>query len=338
MRFRIALMCFLLGGCVQDTGEISKDEVAALGRADSGEADLCEARGWYGDGECDTFCPRADEDCPDTCSGENPQGECTSDEQCGEGQQCEIDGSPSGCSCQNGMWACTPDLSGGSCVDATNTCSGENPQGECTSDEQCGEGQQCEIDGSPSGCSCQNGMWACTPDLSGGSCVDATNTCSGENPQGECTSDEQCGEGQQCEIDGSPSGCSCQNGMWACTPDLSGGSCVDATNTCSGENPQGECTSDEQCGEGQQCEIDGLPSGCSCQNGMWACTPDLSGGSCVDATNTCSGENPQGECTSNDQCGEGEQCEVGGSPSGCSCQDGMWVCTPDLNGGTCVGL
>jgi hypothetical protein len=40
----------------------SKDEVRAMGKADSG-FDFCESLGWYGDGVCDDFCLRLDDDC-----------------------------------------------------------------------------------------------------------------------------------------------------------------------------------------------------------------------------------------------------------------------------------
>jgi len=53
---------------------MDKAEARGLqGKADNGE-DYCETYGWYGDGECDDFCPRADPDCtpepepePSTC-------------------------------------------------------------------------------------------------------------------------------------------------------------------------------------------------------------------------------------------------------------------------------
>ena len=47
---------------------------------DCGAADICEQNGWYGDGECDEFCPRPDPDCEtfDVCeeNGWYNDGEC----------------------------------------------------------------------------------------------------------------------------------------------------------------------------------------------------------------------------------------------------------------------
>jgi len=40
----------------------SKDDVRAMGKADSGH-DFCEELGWYGDGICDDFCLQLDPDC-----------------------------------------------------------------------------------------------------------------------------------------------------------------------------------------------------------------------------------------------------------------------------------
>ncbi len=52
--------------------EYTKEEAAALGGVSPGGIDLCAASAWYGDGECDSFCPLADDDCascPDAASG-----------------------------------------------------------------------------------------------------------------------------------------------------------------------------------------------------------------------------------------------------------------------------
>ncbi len=57
---------FLGFGCMTgspDGGDsMTKDEARDLGKADWGY-DVCDSMGWYGDGECDDFCPRTDSDC-----------------------------------------------------------------------------------------------------------------------------------------------------------------------------------------------------------------------------------------------------------------------------------
>lgn len=74
----LALMMGLatLGACGQTGGPeagpnpgMTKDEARAMGKADNGE-DFCADNNWYGDGECDTFCPQPDPDCDDTTEPE----------------------------------------------------------------------------------------------------------------------------------------------------------------------------------------------------------------------------------------------------------------------------
>jgi triacylglycerol lipase len=63
----------------QDDLPESKAEAADLtnqGKADW-TLDICEARGWYGDGECDWYCPRRDEDCNADPLGPDPAGVST---------------------------------------------------------------------------------------------------------------------------------------------------------------------------------------------------------------------------------------------------------------------
>ncbi|MGK0359211.1 MAG: triacylglycerol lipase [Bradymonadia bacterium] len=83
----IALLVVLLPGCGgEDTapapppdegGPANKSEAAAA--VDAGKADWsldwCERSGWYGDGECDWFCPRRDVDCDADVLGPDPQGD-----------------------------------------------------------------------------------------------------------------------------------------------------------------------------------------------------------------------------------------------------------------------
>ncbi len=67
--FGLAGALVALGGCsaaVPSSG-ITKEEARAQGgKADDGE-DFCELFGWYGDGECDDFCPAHDPDCSPAC-------------------------------------------------------------------------------------------------------------------------------------------------------------------------------------------------------------------------------------------------------------------------------
>lgn len=73
--------------------------------------DVCEVNGWYGDLECDTFCPQADPDCDDFCfldglygdgfcdpdcplydfDCDNAGGNCVEDADCDDGDPCTAD-------------------------------------------------------------------------------------------------------------------------------------------------------------------------------------------------------------------------------------------------------
>lgn len=77
----------LLAGCggeeadpmalTDERGPADKREAATAvndGKADW-SLDWCERRGWYGDGECDWFCPRRDSDCDADVLGPDPAGD-----------------------------------------------------------------------------------------------------------------------------------------------------------------------------------------------------------------------------------------------------------------------
>ena len=69
----IGAMLLALGCGENGPAPLTKDEARALaagGKADG--VDLCADTGWYGDGECDTFCGQPDPDC--TCAAAG--GEC----------------------------------------------------------------------------------------------------------------------------------------------------------------------------------------------------------------------------------------------------------------------
>lgn len=73
MKYQGIAVCLVVGlvGC--SASHLSPDEIDALkrrasashGQADDG-GDLCLYYDWYGDGECDPFCPEADRDCDES--------------------------------------------------------------------------------------------------------------------------------------------------------------------------------------------------------------------------------------------------------------------------------
>lgn len=74
-RLILSALVLAFAGCSNETEAVDKDEAAMLnGGADLGR-DFCDEYEWYGDGVCDTFCPRADVmDCGDirNIDGEGP--------------------------------------------------------------------------------------------------------------------------------------------------------------------------------------------------------------------------------------------------------------------------
>lgn len=95
--FSSVALLFLLAACASSTGSPSLDKAqlrGADGKADSSAegkicaligaeptCDLCDIAGWYGDGECDTFCQQHDSDCGTYCGGWLGDT-CTADEFC----------------------------------------------------------------------------------------------------------------------------------------------------------------------------------------------------------------------------------------------------------------
>jgi hypothetical protein len=112
----LPLVIALAAGCAAEGGPSKDDARQSQGKSDTG-VDLCAELGWYGDGECDTFCPQPDPDCA-ACPDPNGPGviyvshdvlECAALLfQCPEGQESFDDD----CGC-----GCVP--AGGACPDAS---------------------------------------------------------------------------------------------------------------------------------------------------------------------------------------------------------------------------
>jgi hypothetical protein len=235
---------------------------------------------------------------------------------------------------------------GGSAGAASLACEGPNPAG-CRA-TGCPDGQKCDttVGCSPSGCSCDadNGIWICTTDCSGGTCVDDPGTvqCSAGCASTGCPAGQKCDTSSECI----PSYCWCTpDGLVAgCTDDCGGGVCVDDPGgaPCRSPNPAG--CSETGCPAGQKCDTNSgcAPSACACEasTGTWTCTADCNGGICVpeDPGTPCRAPNPAG-CLS-EGCPAGQKCDVtqGCHPSACSCnaESGNWDCTADCSGGACV--
>jgi hypothetical protein len=67
-------MAALASGCLaSDADPVTKAEARLSGGRGPDGSDLCERHGWYGDGECDAFCPRPDPDCSECPDPTDPR-------------------------------------------------------------------------------------------------------------------------------------------------------------------------------------------------------------------------------------------------------------------------
>lgn len=154
---------------------------------------------------------------------------------------------------------------------------------------------------------------------------------SGGLPDGQCASDADCTPGREWCVGGA---CvPCDNEGLACDIACEQGWSTYERNGCypCACAPVNECTSDADCGAGQQCYTGSL---------CWDWCPPGDPSCCFG--NTCSGAgcaepNPSGCHVTG--CPEGQQCtDVPNmcSPSSCSCAGSGWMCTADCSGGRCV--
>ncbi|RLB56876.1 MAG: hypothetical protein DRJ42_02095 [Deltaproteobacteria bacterium] len=85
--FGLAALLTILAACTAGvppaadlTKDEARDEYASGPKADG--VDYCEDFGWYGDGECDTFCPLIDHDCTDDECTPGADSTCSAEEIC----------------------------------------------------------------------------------------------------------------------------------------------------------------------------------------------------------------------------------------------------------------
>jgi hypothetical protein len=288
------------------------------------------------------------------CPGPNPAGCMT--EGCPGEYTCVSDPSicvPTACECdvEVGSWLCTADCSGGLCKkDEGLAC--EDPDPTSCLFKPCPVGMECDEDAEgcfPSSCNCDedSGEWGCTKDCHPGKCAPIVGALPCLKPDPTSCTLVGCSKGFVCdETDDacSPSSCICDGsiGQWNCTKDCLPGLCVPekpVIKLCKLPNPESCVTAG--CLDGKECDANQgcMPSQCWCDGltGTWACTADCVPGLCVDPKDPggCDTPNPAG-CFSTG-CPGSMQCVLEGcTASSCSCEAGVWSCTEDCGGGTCV--
>lgn len=231
------LLVTTISACSADSGPTksttSKTQAAAQGGVTSSGDDLCDVYDWYGDGECDGFCPLPDVDCG-----------CSADGDCGEGLTCD-NGS---CSSAGAACAGDSDCSPGYRCNMESVCEPEpEPGPACQTDDDCPPRESCQ------GGACEPVRLECTADVDcpvdqycspDGTCVLA------EGPPPECAADDDCPAGEAC-TDGAcfPVAAECSTDD-DCPVDhfcSAGGECLPI------EQAPPECQEDLDCVDGEVC-------------------------------------------------------------------------------------
>jgi len=248
-------------GTTPDDGEessTSKDQIREKqleeGKGDRA-VDYCARHDYYGDDDCDRWCPEADPDCGNIGSS------CQSGSDCAAGEYCAKDGQDACTPSATGECRATPDVCTEQyapvcgCDDTTygNECkanaAGVNvaATGECPSSNSCQSNADCFSD---EYCA-KDGQDACTPSATG-ECRATADVC-----------DEQ--YAPVCGCDGTTYGNECKA--------EAAGVNVAATGECPSSN---SCQSNADCGSGEYCAKDGQD----------ACTPS-STGECTETSDAC---------------------------------------------------
>jgi hypothetical protein len=211
---------FIVAGCGgSESGQgLSKDEARQIGKADW-TTDHCAENGWYGDDNCDDFCPLRDPDCPNST--------CQTDEGCQYGSTWCEDGTCQPCD-NSGLFCDLACPFGFEERNGCTPCRCARSNG-CLSDADCQYGEQWCVDGECSACD-NSGLYCdmycefgyverngCTPCQ----CAEPENTC---ETDGDCEyGAEWCTDGECTECDNSGLRCYlyCRNGFLernGCTP------------------------------------------------------------------------------------------------------------------------
>ncbi|MFH1531016.1 MAG: hypothetical protein ABIK09_09825 [Pseudomonadota bacterium] len=203
-----------------------------------------------------------------------------------------------------GKWACE----NGACVFHCDD-DPEPPISECVEDGDCAPNQHCEI----------VDCWAppCEEDGPCSLCCMAIGECVDDDP-GECFVDSDCPPGFACEFMDGPGACDCDPDdefclMYEC---MAMGQCVPS-------EIEGECDEDADCGPGASCAIEEVCSvSCFCDGDD--CPEEMDCflfGTCIDVPVP-----PQSECLYDEDCKDGQICDLTEGPYPCDCDPDDEVC------------
>lgn len=278
----IALSALFLQACAAEVADNTPNRDKLGAGASAGRdipadhwGDPCLDNGWYGDGECDTFCPLADEDCDD--------GSFCAAALCGPGT-----------SCSEEERRCVPtnECSEGYRFDETALGCVPNDPGFCTR-ALCGPGYQCdeEIDACVAASEFCPAAF-CPP---GTLCDEEIDACVAEEPEGDFCPRALCGPGYDCdeELDACVAsedfcpralcgpGYVCNENTDACEPEADfcpralcgpGHICNEDTNACERATCENSCTyaNDGECDDGG---MNSLYSACALGTDCADCGP-----------------------------------------------------------------
>jgi len=226
------LALLISSGCTETTTDsetYTKDQAALMaGKSDHGR-DICDFMNWYGDGVCDDFCPRGDEDCAIPC---------TADSDCSVGNAC-VSGAcetlTQGCGGIAGLQCATGEYCN---FDIAQTCGAADQLGECAAIPD-----SCDTDYDPvCGCDGQTYSNACVAASSGVSVADLGECDIPCRSNADCAPSQVCGNGI-CQ-DAIPAACDNDN---AC-----GRAEVCINGVCEATHPV--CSTDRDCAAGQVCQ------------------------------------------------------------------------------------